>query len=113
MSAHTLSSSETTSGSEAAPRSSDRARLATVSRPRLPYLQLALTKAYTSRRLDCTIAANAVVKGDFPDNVVIGGIPARILKHLDPPQGPIDPEDRRLVVPLPSAKSAAKNDITM
>ncbi|POY74045.1 hypothetical protein BMF94_2857 [Rhodotorula taiwanensis] len=62
---------------------------------------------------NCTIAANAVVKGDFPDNVVIGGIPARILKHLDPPQGPIDPEDRRLVVPLPSAKSAAKNDITM
>ena len=25
------------------------------------------------------------VKGDFPDNVVIGGVPAKILKHLDPP----------------------------
>lgn len=62
---------------------------------------------------NCTIAAGAVVKGDFPDNVVIGGCPARILKHLDPPKGPIDPEDRRLVLPLPGAKSAAKNDITM
>ncbi|GAA5863329.1 hypothetical protein JCM3774_005255 [Rhodotorula dairenensis] len=62
---------------------------------------------------NCTIAAGAVVKGDFPDNVVIGGCPARILKHLDPPKGPIDPEDRRLVVPLPGAKSAAKNDITI
>jgi len=25
------------------------------------------------------------VKGDVPDNVVIGGIPAKILKRLDPP----------------------------
>ncbi|GJJ10188.1 hypothetical protein Clacol_004414 [Clathrus columnatus] len=25
------------------------------------------------------------VKGDIPDNVVIGGVPARILKRLDPP----------------------------
>lgn len=25
------------------------------------------------------------VKGDFPDNVVIGGVPAKILKHLEPP----------------------------
>ncbi|KAF8514521.1 trimeric LpxA-like protein [Gautieria morchelliformis] len=32
-----------------------------------------------------TVAAGAVVKGDFPDNVVVGGNPARILKHLDPP----------------------------
>ncbi|KIJ22922.1 hypothetical protein M422DRAFT_786312 [Sphaerobolus stellatus SS14] len=32
-----------------------------------------------------TVAAGAVVKGDIPDNVVIGGNPARILKHLDPP----------------------------
>ncbi|GAA5918583.1 hypothetical protein JCM6882_001900 [Rhodosporidiobolus microsporus] len=59
---------------------------------------------------NCTIAAGAVVKGDFPDNVVIGGTPARILKHLDPPTGPIDAKDKRLMVPLPSAKSAAKND---
>lgn len=28
------------------------------------------------------IAAGAVVKGNFPDNVVIGGIPAKILKQL-------------------------------
>lgn len=29
----------------------------------------------------CIIAAGAVVKGEFPDNVIIGGVPARILKH--------------------------------
>lgn len=29
----------------------------------------------------CVIAAGAVVKGVFPDNVVIGGVPARILKE--------------------------------
>ncbi len=28
------------------------------------------------------VAAGAVVKGSFPKNVVIGGIPAKILKHL-------------------------------
>ncbi|GAA5921379.1 hypothetical protein JCM3775_003016 [Rhodotorula graminis] len=59
---------------------------------------------------NCTIAAGSVVKGDFPDNVVIGGMPARVLKYLDEPTGPIDPTNRRLVVPLPGAKSAAKND---
>ncbi|MFC0775989.1 acyltransferase [Terrimonas alba] len=30
-----------------------------------------------------TVAANAVVNKSFPDNVVIGGVPARIIKHLD------------------------------
>lgn len=29
----------------------------------------------------CVIAAGAVVRGDFGDNVVIGGIPAKVLKH--------------------------------
>jgi acetyltransferase-like isoleucine patch superfamily enzyme len=29
----------------------------------------------------CVVAAGAVVKGVFPDNVVIGGVPARILKE--------------------------------
>lgn len=29
----------------------------------------------------CIVAAGAVVKGEFPDNVIIGGIPAKILKH--------------------------------
>lgn len=29
---------------------------------------------------DCIVAAGAVVKGSFPDNVIIGGIPAKILK---------------------------------
>ncbi|SGY15116.1 BQ5605_C013g07251 [Microbotryum silenes-dioicae] len=33
----------------------------------------------------CTVAAGAVVRGTFPDNCVIGGTPARILKKLDPP----------------------------
>ena len=29
----------------------------------------------------CIVAAGAVVKGEFPDNVIIGGIPAKIIKH--------------------------------
>jgi acetyltransferase-like isoleucine patch superfamily enzyme len=29
----------------------------------------------------CVIAAGAVVNGEFPDNVVIGGVPAKILKE--------------------------------
>lgn len=33
------------------------------------------------------------VKGDFPDNVVIGGVPAKILKHLEPPPPPTTEED--------------------
>jgi acetyltransferase-like isoleucine patch superfamily enzyme len=28
----------------------------------------------------CIVAAGAVVRGKFPDNAVIGGVPARILK---------------------------------
>ncbi|GAA5864087.1 hypothetical protein JCM8547_005131 [Rhodosporidiobolus lusitaniae] len=55
---------------------------------------------------NCTIAAGSVVKGDFPDNCVIGGTPARILKHLEPHTGPIDPKNKRLMEPLPSAKGS-------
>lgn len=29
----------------------------------------------------CIVAAGAVVKGDFPDNVIIGGVPAKIIKN--------------------------------
>lgn len=29
----------------------------------------------------CIVAAGAVVKGEFPDNVIIGGVPAKILKY--------------------------------
>ena len=29
----------------------------------------------------CIVAAGAVVKGIFPDNVIIGGVPAKILKY--------------------------------
>jgi acetyltransferase-like isoleucine patch superfamily enzyme len=32
----------------------------------------------------CVIAAGAVVVGEFPDNVVIGGVPARVLKQRFP-----------------------------
>lgn len=28
----------------------------------------------------CIVAAGAVVRGQFPDNSVIGGVPARIIK---------------------------------
>lgn len=28
------------------------------------------------------VAAGAVVKGEFPENVIIGGVPAKIIKHL-------------------------------
>jgi acetyltransferase-like isoleucine patch superfamily enzyme len=31
---------------------------------------------------NCVVAAGAVVKGVFPNNVVIGGVPARILKEI-------------------------------
>jgi hypothetical protein len=30
------------------------------------------------------------VKGDFPDYCVIAGVPARIVKRLDPPSGKVD-----------------------
>ncbi len=33
------------------------------------------------------VAAGAVVRGAFPDHVVIGGVPARILRHYDPATG--------------------------
>lgn len=29
------------------------------------------------------IAAGAVVSGNYPSNVIIGGVPAKIIKHLD------------------------------
>lgn len=28
----------------------------------------------------CVVAAGAVVKGNFPDNSIIGGVPAKIIK---------------------------------
>lgn len=31
----------------------------------------------------CIIGANAVVKGEFPNNVILAGIPARIIKYWD------------------------------
>lgn len=34
-----------------------------------------------------TVAAGAVVRGTFPDHVVIGGVPAKILRHYDPQEG--------------------------
>ena len=29
----------------------------------------------------CVVAAGAVVKGEFPDNAIIGGVPAKVLKY--------------------------------
>ena len=34
-----------------------------------------------------TVAAGSVVRGDFPDYCVIGGVPARILRRYDPEHG--------------------------
>ncbi len=33
------------------------------------------------------VAAGAVVRGTFPDHVVLGGIPAKVLRHYDPVEG--------------------------
>lgn len=32
---------------------------------------------------NCVIAANSVVRGRYPDNVLIGGVPSKILRKLD------------------------------
>lgn len=32
---------------------------------------------------NCVVAAGAIVKGKFPKNVIIGGVPARILKNIE------------------------------
>ena len=34
-----------------------------------------------------TVAAGAVVRGTFPDRVVLGGVPARVLRHYDETRG--------------------------
>lgn len=31
---------------------------------------------------NCVVAAGSLVKGEFPDNVVIGGVPAKIIKNI-------------------------------
>jgi len=33
---------------------------------------------------NAVVAANAVVTKDVPDNAVVGGIPAHVIKHIDP-----------------------------
>ena len=30
----------------------------------------------------CIVAAGAVVKGTYPDNVIIGGVPAKIIRQI-------------------------------
>lgn len=34
-----------------------------------------------------TVAAGAVVRGTFPSHVVLGGVPAKVLRHYDPQRG--------------------------
>jgi acetyltransferase-like isoleucine patch superfamily enzyme len=38
-----------------------------------------------------TVAAGSVVRGEFPDNCVIGGTPARLLRRFDPEFGWVSP----------------------
>ena len=38
----------------------------------------------TSLGRNTVVAAGAVVRGTFPDHVVIGGVPAKVLRHLGP-----------------------------
>ena len=49
-----------------------------------------LKNMYTYATTGCTVASNSFVRGEFPDYCVIGGSPARILKHLKPPSGTVD-----------------------
>jgi acetyltransferase-like isoleucine patch superfamily enzyme len=37
--------------------------------------------------VNTVVAAGAVVRGTFPDHVVLGGVPAKVLRHLDPAKG--------------------------
>ncbi len=39
--------------------------------------------AGTSVGKSCKVAANAVLNNEYPDNVMLGGVPARIIKQLD------------------------------
>lgn len=32
---------------------------------------------------NAVVAANAVVTRDVPDNTIVGGIPAHVIKHID------------------------------
>ncbi|MGC8510086.1 MAG: acyltransferase [Acidimicrobiales bacterium] len=41
----------------------------------------------TSLGRHTVVAAGAVVRGTFPDHVVLGGVPARVLRHYTPERG--------------------------
>ncbi|ROO90686.1 transferase family hexapeptide repeat protein [Actinocorallia herbida] len=56
------------------------------------------------------VAAGAVVRGEFPDNCVIGGIPAKILRRHDPDEGWIPPMKDR---PVPTAEELALLALSM
>jgi acetyltransferase-like isoleucine patch superfamily enzyme len=46
------------------------------------------------------VAANAVVTGDVSDNIVVGGIPARFIRHLDPSKAGLSNEAGRTEPPV-------------
>ncbi|MDX6742102.1 acyltransferase [Actinocorallia sp. A-T 12471] len=56
------------------------------------------------------VAGGAVVRGEFPDNCVIGGVPAKILRHYDPTEGWVPPMKER---PVPTAEELALLALSM
>ena len=54
---------------------------------------------------NAVVAANAVVTGDVADNAVVGGVPARFIRHIDPDPSEGEPPGSALVS-SPSSESS-------
>lgn len=49
---------------------------------------------------NCVVAAGAVVRGHFPDNSVLAGVPAKVVRHYDPANG-WQPQLKELLIEPP------------